>query len=76
MIRSGLRIPRLRVRMLTPQLASQQRSLHNVPKLDHDFSDGVPGLFSADGFHMAWTQQMTYTLDKLNALIAGSCAPK
>ncbi|ROT36799.1 superoxide dismutase [Sodiomyces alkalinus F11] len=70
MIRSRVRIPRLRV--LAPQLASQQRSLHSVPKLDHDYSEGVPGLFSPDGFHMAWTQQMTYTLDKLNALVAGT----
>ncbi|GJC84160.1 37S ribosomal protein S26, mitochondrial [Colletotrichum liriopes] len=50
----------------------QQRSLHYVPQLAHDFKQGVPGLLSADGYDMAWNQYMTVVLDKLNALIAGT----
>ncbi|GKT42118.1 37S ribosomal protein S26, mitochondrial [Colletotrichum spaethianum] len=50
----------------------QQRSLHYVPQLAHDFKQGVPGLLSADGYDMAWNQYMTVILDKLNALIAGT----
>ncbi|KDN61762.1 putative superoxide dismutase [Colletotrichum sublineola] len=50
----------------------QQRSLHHVPGLAHDFKNGVPGLLSADGYDMAWKQYMTLILDKLNALIAAS----
>ncbi|KAK1973032.1 superoxide dismutase [Colletotrichum eremochloae] len=50
----------------------QQRSLHHVPGLAHDFKNGVPGLLSADGYDMAWKQYMTLILDKLNALIAGT----
>lgn len=69
MFRSSLRIPR--VRLAQQVLQQQQRSVHSVPKLDHDFDEGVPGLLSADGYHMAWTEYMNYTLDKLNALIAG-----
>ncbi|EEY18519.1 superoxide dismutase [Verticillium alfalfae VaMs.102] len=67
MVRPRVRLPRVR---LAQQL--QQRSLHSVPKLDHDFSNGVPGVLSADGFQMAWTEYMTHTLDKLNALTAGT----
>lgn len=67
MFRSRLRLPRVR---LAPGL--RQRSLHTVPTLDHDFSEGVPGLFSADGYDMAWTQTMDHTLNKLNALVAGA----
>ncbi|KZL66954.1 superoxide dismutase [Colletotrichum tofieldiae] len=50
----------------------QQRSLHYVPQLAHDFKQGVPGLLSADGYDMAWNQYMTVVLDKLNALIAAN----
>ncbi|TQN74344.1 37S ribosomal protein S26 [Colletotrichum shisoi] len=50
----------------------QQRSLHYVPQLAHDFKNGVPGLLSADGYDMAWNQYMTLILDKLNALTAGT----
>lgn len=70
MVRPRVRLPRVR---LAQQL--QQRSLHSVPKLDHDFSNGVPGVLSADGFQMAWTEYMTHTLDKLNALTAGMSLP-
>jgi Fe-Mn family superoxide dismutase len=50
---------------------SARRSLHSVPSLPHDFSQGVPKLMSPGGFALAWTDYMTVTLDKLNAMIAG-----
>jgi superoxide dismutase, Fe-Mn family len=70
MLRPRLRIPRVR---LAPGL--RQRSLHTLPTLPHDFSEGVPGLLSADGFDMAWNQYMKHTLDKLNALTEGASQP-
>jgi superoxide dismutase, Fe-Mn family len=48
-----------------------RRSIHHLPPLPNDFREGVPGLLSAEGFDMAWTQYMTLMLDKLNALTAG-----
>ncbi|OTA07914.1 Fe superoxide dismutase [Trichoderma parareesei] len=51
---------------------SARRSLHSVPSLPHDFSQGVPNLMSPGGFALAWTDYMTVTLDKLNAMIAGT----
>lgn len=54
------------------RVVRQQRSVHYVPQLRHDFNEGVPGLLSADGYDMAWTQYMTLMIDKLNALTAGS----
>ncbi|KAF9880033.1 superoxide dismutase [Colletotrichum karsti] len=71
MFRSTLRIPRI-LAAAAPAVRHQQRSMHAIPQLAHDFSAGVPGLLSADGFDMAWTKYMTLTLDKLNALIAGT----
>jgi Fe-Mn family superoxide dismutase len=47
------------------------RGLHSVPALPHDFSEGVPNLMSPGGFSLAWTDYMTVTVDKLNAMIAG-----
>lgn len=46
--------------------------MHHMPPLPHDFREGVPGLLSAEGFDMAWTQHMTLMLDKLNAMTAGT----
>lgn len=57
------------------RVVRQQRSVHYVPQLRHDFNEGVPGLLSADGYDMAWTQYMTLMIDKLNALTAGSSRP-
>ncbi|PTB65411.1 Fe superoxide dismutase [Trichoderma citrinoviride] len=51
---------------------SARRSLHSVPLLPHDYSQGVPNLMSPGGFALAWTDYMTVTLDKLNAMIAGT----
>uniref|UniRef100_L2FT36 Superoxide dismutase n=1 Tax=Colletotrichum fructicola (strain Nara gc5) TaxID=1213859 RepID=L2FT36_COLFN len=67
MFRSTLRIPRMSV---AARVVRQQRSVHYVPQLRHDFNEGVPGLLSADGYDMAWTQYMTLMIDKLNALTA------
>lgn len=39
--------------------------------LRHDFSAGVPGLFSGAGFDMAWTQYQSHLILKLNDLTAG-----
>ncbi|KAH0499316.1 hypothetical protein TgHK011_006519 [Trichoderma gracile] len=52
--------------------SSNRRSLHSVPSLPHDYSQGVPNLMSPGGFALAWTDYMTVTLDKLNAMIAGT----
>jgi Fe-Mn family superoxide dismutase len=48
-----------------------RRSLHSVPTLPHDYSEGVPNLMSPGGFAIAWTDYMTLMVDKLNAMIAG-----
>lgn len=48
-----------------------RRSLHSVPALPHDYSQGVPNLMSAGGFAIAWTDYMKLMLDKLNAMVAG-----
>ncbi|KAM3435525.1 hypothetical protein MY4824_004841 [Beauveria thailandica] len=48
------------------------RSIHHVPKLAHDFSQGIPALMSPGGFDIAWTEYMAFTIEKLNALTAGS----
>lgn len=45
--------------------------MHALPPLAHDFNDGIPGLLSADGFDMAWTQYQGLMLEKLNAMVAG-----
>ena len=46
--------------------------MYSVPVLFQDFRDGVPGLLSAEGFDMAWTQYMELLMFKLNALIAST----
>jgi len=53
--------------------ANPRRSLHDVPKLRHDYSEtGVPNLMSPAGFSIAWTDYMTLATEKLNALTAGT----
>lgn len=49
-----------------------RRSLHSLPALPHEFKSGVPGLLSADGYDMAWTQYQSLMLEKLNSLVAGT----
>ncbi|TPX11249.1 uncharacterized protein E0L32_001067 [Thyridium curvatum] len=68
MLRPRLRIPRAAVPVAVRPAA--RRSMHHMPPLPHDFREGVPGLLSAEGFDMAWTQHMTLMLDKLNAMTA------
>ncbi|TQV99835.1 hypothetical protein V2A60_005265 [Cordyceps javanica] len=48
------------------------RSIHHVPALKHDFSEGVPNLMSPGGFNIAWSEYMALTVEKLNALTAGT----
>lgn len=49
-----------------------RRCLHRVPALPHDYSQGVPNLMSRSGFQIAWTENMSMLLEKLNALTVGS----
>ncbi|KAM3512284.1 hypothetical protein MY11210_004068 [Beauveria gryllotalpidicola] len=48
------------------------RSIHHVPNLTHDFSNGIPSLMSPGGFSIAWSEYMTFIVEKLNALTAGT----
>ncbi|KAF8863397.1 manganese and iron superoxide dismutase [Acephala macrosclerotiorum] len=52
-------------------LRSFRRSIHNVPPLSHNFTEGVPGLLSPAGFDMAWTQYQSLMCQKLTDLTAG-----
>lgn len=60
--------------MLRPRLpriaVSLRRSLHRLPPLEQ-FENGIPGLFTKDGFRIAWTEYQGLMLEKLNALTAG-----
>jgi hypothetical protein len=50
-----------------------RRSLHNVPRLTHDFaSDGVPGLLGPAGFDISWTQYQSVMVERLNRLTVGT----
>lgn len=49
----------------------QKRGLRTLPMLNHDFSNGVPGLLSAAGYDMAWTQYQSLMIQKLDALTVG-----
>ncbi|KAI9823735.1 MAG: hypothetical protein M1832_002292 [Thelocarpon impressellum] len=54
---------------------AQSRLLHHVPPLTHDASfkaSGVPGMLSAEGFDMAWTQYQGLMVDRLNQFTAGT----
>lgn len=57
-------------------LVNARRQLHNVPTLQHDFSEGVPNLMSPGGFAIAWTDYMTLMVEKLNALTTGKILPR
>lgn len=61
----------------TPKLQQQQRSFqtHRVPALpyaDKFLSEGVPNLYSKEGFAAAWNIYMEWCLGKLNERIAGT----
>lgn len=73
MFRTRLRIPRqgLGLALAVRPSPTARRSIHQVPALAHDYSDGVPSLMSPGGFATAWTNYMTLVVEKLNALTAG-----
>lgn len=55
--------------------ASPARRLHEVAPLTDDGRferAGVPGLFSAESYHIAYTSYQTWALDKLNQMTAGT----
>ncbi|KJZ73677.1 hypothetical protein HIM_07010 [Hirsutella minnesotensis 3608] len=70
MFRTRLRIPR-RIPALRPAVPAR-RSLHQLPTLQHDFSEGIPDLMSPAGFSLAWNDYMSLMVEKLNALTAGT----
>lgn len=73
MFKPRVRIPRVSLPKQTP-VAFFRRDLHQVPHLHVQGSpttEGIAGLLSADGFNLAYTQYMQFTIEKLNALTAG-----
>ncbi|KAI0176721.1 putative 37S ribosomal protein [Pestalotiopsis sp. NC0098] len=76
MFKPRLRIPRVslpRQRQASPFLF--RRDLHQLPGLSIEGSpstEGIRGLFTEDGFNLAYTQIMQYHVEKLNILAAGS----
>lgn len=72
MFRPRLRAPRLASGLGLRSTVNARRSIHHVPELQHDFSQGVPNLMSPGGFAIAWTEYMKLTVEKLNALTAGT----
>ncbi|RDA92655.1 hypothetical protein CP533_1450 [Ophiocordyceps camponoti-saundersi (nom. inval.)] len=60
------RIPRCRPR-ISPTTIFRRR-MHQVPKLPHDFSNGLDGFMTPEGFQLAWTQNQASLLQKLNAM--------
>ncbi|PHH70658.1 hypothetical protein CDD82_6997 [Ophiocordyceps australis] len=82
MLRTRLRLPRrsfglaaagasLNCASLNCASFNARRCLHRVPKLAHDFSNGIPELMSPVGFQYAWTDYMQFVLEKLNLLTEG-----
>ncbi|KAI1341536.1 Manganese/iron superoxide dismutase [Xylariaceae sp. FL0016] len=73
MLRPRLRIPRVGALLRQSQAATICRSYHTPPALDQfNAAEGVPGLLSADGYHLAWTAYMGHVTEKLNRLTAGT----
>jgi superoxide dismutase, Fe-Mn family len=68
MFKPRLRIPK--ASLLRPRSA-MRRSIHSVPNIGYSGAGGIPGMLSPDGFDIAWTQYMTFVVEKLNALTAG-----
>lgn len=68
------RTPPIQQHLLRPQQA-QKRAAHSVPPLaglEKSFEEnGVPGLFSNEGFKQAWLDYQGMITDKLNSLTAG-----
>ncbi|QUC17762.1 uncharacterized protein UV8b_02003 [Ustilaginoidea virens] len=77
MFRPSPWLPRAAARSLRLGLRSSavhaRRSLHRVPTLPHDYSQGgVPNLMSPGGFALAWSDYMSLMVEKLNALTDGT----
>ncbi|KAF8464582.1 Manganese/iron superoxide dismutase [Kalaharituber pfeilii] len=70
--------PTIRPSISTPSIAASTipaRSLHNVPELhrQEEFQNqGIPPLFTKNGFRLAWTEYQGSLVDKLNELVAGT----
>ncbi|KAI9818027.1 MAG: hypothetical protein M1827_000651 [Pycnora praestabilis] len=72
---SSLPLKQIRTSSLRPSILQQCRRIHHVPLLTHDASfkkDGVPGVLSAEGFDLAWTQYQGLMIEKLNLLTGGT----
>lgn len=57
--------------------ATPARCLHSVPPLNDDgklAKEGVPGVYTSEGFDVAYTKYQTWCLQRLNTLIAGTSA--
>lgn len=72
MIRPRLRAPRLAFGLGLRATVNARRSIHHVPELQHDYSQGIPNLMSPGGFNLAWTEYMKLMVEKLNALTVGT----
>ncbi|RGP62886.1 fe-mn family superoxide dismutase [Fusarium longipes] len=72
MFRPRLRVPRLAAGLGMRPMVNARRSIHHVPELPHDYSQGVPNLMSPGGFSIAWTEYMKLMVEKLNALTVGT----
>ncbi|EDO18823.1 hypothetical protein Kpol_1028p99 [Vanderwaltozyma polyspora DSM 70294] len=59
----------------TLKTVSFRRGIHTVPKLPNSNilkQRGIPNIFSAAGFNIAWNEQQKYLCDKLTLLTSGS----
>lgn len=72
MLRPRLRVSRLAFGLGIRSTVNARRSIHHVPELPHDYSQGVPNLMSPGGFNIAWSEYMKLTVEKLNALTVGT----
>lgn len=76
MLRPRLRIPRCSSLLRRPatQMPFRFRPYHTIPTLPQfkNPDEGVPGLLSPEGFHLAWTEYMEFVINKLNGLTSGT----
>ena len=55
------------------RVGSGRRAVHNVAELQNvDISQGIPGLYSAEGLKAAWTDVQSYAVKELNNAIHAS----
>ncbi|PFH56016.1 hypothetical protein XA68_17199 [Ophiocordyceps unilateralis] len=76
MFRSLFRIPRCRpsaaprvAAAATAAAVAARRRLHALPRLNHDFSNGLEGFMTPEGFSVAWTYRQTSLLEKVNRMV-------